>query len=91
MGFLYSVQSLLKNRHITISGRKGWVIEVIWANYLLGLKVISIHGTGRLAFGDGAEPHVLIDWVVGASSHRESPLHYPREYSEIDVEVRLHD
>jgi hypothetical protein len=81
MDFLYAVQSLPRNRHITISGQKGWILTVIWAHYLLGLNVVVARGSKRIVYGDDAEPHVTIHWSDDANvpSQRGIPLHYPLE------------
>ena len=93
MDFLYAVQSLPKDRHVTISGQKGWILIVIWAHYLLGLNVVVQRGQEKIIYGDDAEPHVTIRWSTEASapSQQGIPIHYPLENDESDVEIYLYD
>ncbi|KAH7068945.1 hypothetical protein BKA63DRAFT_520351 [Paraphoma chrysanthemicola] len=93
MDFLYSVQSLPKNRHITISNQKGWIIIVIWAHYLLGLNVEIVRGSERIVYGDGAEPNITIYWSEKAymGARRDISVQYPLEDKQSEVEIHLYD
>jgi hypothetical protein len=63
MDYLYLVQSLPEDRFMMIDNQMGLVPIILWANCILGLRVlVQDSPDGNVVFGDGGNPQVIIKW-----------------------------
>ena len=63
MDYLYLVQSLPEDRFMMIDNQMGLVPMVIWANCILGLRVlVQDSPDGDVVFGDAGNPQVIVKW-----------------------------
>jgi hypothetical protein len=63
MDYLYLVQSLPEDRFMMIDNQMGLVPIILWANCILGLRVlVQDSPDGNVVFGEGGNPQVIIKW-----------------------------
>lgn len=62
--YLYLVQSLPEDRLIVVESQMGLIPLIVWAHYILGLRVlIQDSPDGDVYFGGPGNPQVIIKWA----------------------------
>jgi hypothetical protein len=63
MDYLYLVQSLPEDRFMMIDNQIGLIPIVLWANCILGLRVVVQDSPdGDVTFGNGGNPQIIVKW-----------------------------
>ena len=87
MDYLYLVQSLPEDRFMMIDNQMGLVPMVVWANCILGLRVlVQDSPDGDVVFGEAGNPQVIIKWSKDWQLY-EAELASPPTVSLLDGEM----